>query len=186
MEKIRLLIAEIQSRFQQLSERERRLVLGAAGALGAVLLLVLLFSFASSANGYRRRTEDKLRKLAEAQILAENYRKDELEKGSIERMLSANNVSLITYVEEKGSEAGLQIPSMNPKGDIPLGDGKIVESAIEVQLNDTTITKLVNFLSSVERDRPGIVKVKYLRVEPRPSNQTLTAWVTISAYRLKQ
>jgi general secretion pathway protein M len=31
-----------------------------------------------------------------------------------------------------------------------------------------------------------VVKVKYLRIEPRVNDQTVTAWATIATYRLKQ
>jgi general secretion pathway protein M len=43
---------------------------------------------------------------------------------------------------------------------------------------------LVEFLQAIENG-PGVVKVKYLRLEPRPQNETITAWLTIATYRLK-
>jgi general secretion pathway protein M len=185
MEKIRILIAEVQARFQQLSERERRLVAIAGAAVAIVMVFVLLFSFSTSARGYQRRTEDKLRKLSEAQRLAANYREVLAARENLERQLTNSNVSLLRYIEEKATAAGLTIPSMSPKGDIPLAEGRITENGVEIMLPDTTISKLINFLTSVERG-PGIVKVKYLRMEPRLANQTLTAWMTISTYRMKQ
>jgi len=74
---------------------------------------------------------------------------------------------------------------MNPKGEVPLADGKIVESSIEIMMPDVRIDKLVAFLSEVERG-PGVVKVKYLRLEPRPAAENITAWATIATYRMKQ
>jgi general secretion pathway protein M len=68
---------------------------------------------------------------------------------------------------------------------VPVGDGKIVESSVELTLTDVTLGKLVDFLQSVERG-PGVVKVKYLRIEPRPSDQLLTAWTTIATYKLNK
>ena len=32
---------------------------------------------------------------------------------------------------------------------------------------------------------PGLVRVKYLRIEPRLKDETLTAWVTVATYHLK-
>ncbi len=185
MERLRALWTELQSRFGQLSERERKLVTGAGAGAYLLAILVLWFSFSSAAAGIRRRTEGKLKKLAEAQALAASYHEAEQSRQNLERQLGASSVSLISYIEEKGTAAGISIPSMSPKGDAPMGEGSIVESAVEVMLPDITITKLVNFLTAVERG-PNLVKVKYLRIEPKLSNQTLTAWATISTYRMKQ
>ncbi len=184
MEQLKALLSELQSRFQQLSARERRLVTFAGSALAVFVLFLILFSFSSSAASYRRRTAEILTKLKEVQQLAATYREAEQVRLRTERELSASNVSLISYLEDKGTKAGLSIPTLNPKGDVPLGDGKIIESGVEVMLPDIPITKLVSFLSDVERG-PGVVKVKLLRIEPRPASDNLTAWVTVTTYRLK-
>ena len=61
---------------------------------------------------------------------------------------------------------------------------KIVESAVELTLTDVKLNRLVDFLTAVEAG-PGIVKVKYLRLEPRPAQETVTAWLTVATYKLK-
>lgn len=185
MDRIRALLSDIQSWFQGLTSRERRLVAGAAGAGCVFVLFLILIAFSASAASYRRRTEQKQSKLKEVQTLAVSYREVEQSRQSMERQLTGNKLSLMSYLEEKGTGAGLSIPSMNQKAEALIADGKIVESAVELTLTDITINRLVDFLSAVERG-PGVVKVKYLRIEPRPANQTLTAWATIATYRLKQ
>jgi len=185
MEQLKALLAEVQSRFQQLSPRERRLVTLAGSAVAAFLFLILLFSFSNTAAGYRRRTDQKLIKFREVQALAATYREAEQARQHIEQQLTANNVSLVSYVEDKGTSAGLSIPTLTPKGDVPLAEGRIIESSVEIMMPDVRIDKLVNFLNDVERG-PGVIKVKYLRVEPRASAENLTAWATIATYRMKQ
>ncbi len=184
MESLKAALSEIQARYQALTARERRLVLMAGSAVGVFVLFLLMISFSASAAGYRRRTEEKLIKLRDAQALAASYRESEQSRQMMERQLTNSSVSLITYLEEKGTAAGLSIPTMNPKPDSPVGDGRIIESAVELTLADVSINKLVDFLAAVERG-PGVVKVKYLRVEPRAQNQTLTAWTTIATYHMK-
>lgn len=185
MEQLKALVAEIQSRFQRLSPRERRLVSIAGSAVGIFFLFILLFSFSSTAASYRRRTEQKLIKFREVQALAANYRNAEQTRLRTEQQLKSSNVSLITYVEEKGTNAGLSIPTITPKAEVPLADGRIVESSVEIMMPDIRIDTLVSFLNEVERG-PGLVKVKYLRLEPRPAAENLTAWATIATYRMKQ
>lgn len=185
MEQLRALFADAQAAFQRLSTRERRLVTLAGGAVVTFILFIVFFSFSSSAAGYRRRIDEKQLKLREAQALAESYTDAERTRQDVERQLSSGAVQLISFLEEKGTAAGLEIPTMTPKGDVPLGDGKIVESSVELTFTDVNVRKLHEFLTNVEQG-PGVVKVKFMRLEPRPANETITAWVNIATYRLKQ
>jgi len=47
-----------------------------------------------------------------------------------------------------------------------------------------SLPKLVDFLGSLEQG-PGVVRVTALRIEPRPKDGVLTAWTTVTSYRLK-
>jgi general secretion pathway protein M len=185
MEQLKAAIAELQTWFSRLSERERRLVVIAGSAAGAFLILVIFISFAASASSTRSRTEAKLAKLRDIQALAANYDQAQAARANVERDLTAGDVSLTTYIEGIGNSAQLQIPTMNPKADVPIGDGVIIESSVEITLNEITLRQLHDFLANAERG-PGVVKVKYLKIEPRPDNQTLTAFTTIATYRLKE
>jgi general secretion pathway protein M len=185
MGKLRELFAPIQTWFERLSDRERKLVALAGSAVLVFVLFVTIFSFASSAQGYRRRTQDKLAKLQEVQALATSYGEAQTERQQVEQQLTQSNVRLITYIEDKATAAGLTVPNMTPKGDVGVGDGKIIESSVELTFTDVDLRKLTDFLRTVETG-PGIVKVKYLRVEPRPATDSLTAWTTVATYRMKQ
>ena len=184
MKQLKELLANVQTWFQALSTREKRMVLGAGSAVVVFVLFLILFSLSSTASSIQRRTQDKLLRLQDVQTLAQSYREADAQRQNIERQLGNNGIKLISYIEEKGTAAGLDIQTMNPKGDVPIGDGNIIESSVELTLTDIAIDKLVKFLSNVEMG--GMVKVKFLRIEPRVPNQTLTAWATIATYRLKQ
>lgn len=178
------LFAPLQTWFASLSARERRLVAGCATAVLGFIVLLTVMGFANAARSTERRTLDNLDRLTQVQALAASFRNAEAARQQVENSLRRSDVKLISYLEEKGTAAGLEIPTMNPKGDVPIGDGKIVESAVELTLTDVSLGKLIDFLNSVEAG-PGVVKVKYLRIEPRPENETLTAWTTIATYRMK-
>jgi len=185
MNGIKNLITLVQTWFSRLSQRERRMVLLAGGAVAAFLVFILLFSFSNSAAAHKRRYEANLASLEQVQALAASFRESENARQAVERQLGNSNVRLISYIEEKGTQSGLDIRTMNPKGDVAIGDGRIMESAVEVTLTDVQLDQLVNFLTSVERG-PGVVKVKRLRLEPKVENQTITAWATIATYSMKQ
>lgn len=185
MEKLQELLNEARAWFERLSSRERRMVLATSGAVVAFVVFIILLSFSNSANAYRKRTEQKLSKLREVQTLAASYRQATQERQAVEQQLASNNVRLISYIEDKATRAGLTVPNMTPKGDMGIGDGQIVESTVELTFTDVDLRKLYDFLTTVESG-PGIVKVKSLRLEPRNSSETLTAWTTVATYKLKQ
>ena len=183
--KLQEVFAPVQTWFERLSDREKRMVSITGAAVLAFIVFVVLVSFANSASGYRKRTQDKLAKLQEVQSLAASYREAQANRQSVEQQLTSSNVQLISYIEDKATLAGLQVPNMTPKGEMGIGDGKIVESAVELTFTDVDLRKLTDFLRTVESG-PGVVKVKYLRIEPRPASDSLTAWTTVATYRMKQ
>lgn len=184
MERLRLLWADLQAWFLRLNPRERVMVTTAGGATLVVVTFVTLFLLSSSADATRHRTQSKLQRLAEAEQLAAGYSEAERVRKQAEAALTSSDVSLPTYVDEKGRKAGLEIPSLNPKGDVPVGDGRIIESSVELTLTDVSLSRLVDFLGTLERG-PGVVRVTFLRIEPRPKDGVLTAWTTVTSYRLK-
>jgi general secretion pathway protein M len=185
MENIRGLLNDAKAWFERLSTRERRMVLATGGAVLAFVLFIILFSFANSASGYRKRTDQKLAKLREVQTLAASYRQATDARQAVEQQLTASDVRLISYIEEKATRSGLSVPNMTPKGEVGIGDGNIIESSVELTFTDVDLRKLHSFLNDVESG-PGVVKVKSLRLEPRASSETLTAWTTVATYKLKQ
>jgi len=174
MERLRLLWADLQAWFLRLNPRERVMVTSAGAATVFVVIFVTLFLLSSSADATRHRTQVKLQRLAEA----ERARKQ------AEAALTSSDVALPTFIDEKGQKAGLAGFSLTPKGDVPLGDGRIIESSVDFTLTDVSLPKLVDFLNSLEQG-PGVVRVTSLRIEPRPKDGVLTAWPLVTSYRLK-
>jgi general secretion pathway protein M len=184
MERLRQLWLEAQNWVGGLSRREQVLLGVAAATVAAFAVFVTVFSLANAADATRRRTAAKIEQLTQAQGLAQSYAEAERARKADEAQLSATGVSLITFLEEKGAQSGLDIPTLTPKADVPLGDGRITENSVELTLTDVTLPRLVAFLSAVENG-PGMVRVKSLRIEPHPKDNLLTAWATVATYRLK-
>ncbi len=174
----------IQSTLATLSVRERRLVIGGGALVIAFLVFFVTFTFGNTANAIRNRTTQKLAKLDEVLALTANYRQAKAAQEAAERQLSQSNIKLLSYVEDNAKQKGLDLPSITPKAEVMIDGTKIVENSVELTLTDVKLNRLVEFLTAIENG-PGVVKVKYLRLEPRPQNETITAWLTIATYRLK-
>src|SRR5450755_3651594 len=185
MDRLRQRWADLQTWLSGLSRRERVLVGAASAGVLCFAIFIILFSLANAADDTRRRTAAKLSQLATAQALSQSYAEAERARKADEAQLATCGVSLMTYLEEKGAQAGLAIPALTPKADAPIGDGRIVESTVELTLTDISVSALVSFLAAVERG-PGMVRVKSLRVEPRTKDNVLTAWATVATYKLKE
>ncbi|MGO8970398.1 MAG: type II secretion system protein GspM [Myxococcaceae bacterium] len=185
MDQLRQLWADAQLWLSGLSRREKILLGSATTAVLGFILFVTLLALANSADETRRRTAAKLTQLSEAQALSQSYAEAERKRKGDEAQLSTSGVSLITYLVDRGTQAGLDIPALTPKADAPVGDGRIIESTVELTLTDVPLSRLVTFLLAVEHG-PGMVRVKSLRLEPRPKDNVLTAWATVAAYKLKE
>ena len=175
---------QLQAQLAALSAREKRMLGGAAAAVTIFIVFMVIFSFGRTADSIRDRTAKKIVQLDEVQTLASGYREAKAKQDQLENQLRASNVRLVSYLEDKAKPAGIELPSINPKADIPLEGSKIIESSVEVTLTDVKVNRLIDFMTAVEAG-PGIVKIKYLRLEPRPAQETVTAWLTIATYKLK-
>jgi len=182
---MRELLAKLQASFSTLSQRERRMVTVGGAAAAVFILFLIVHSFSVKADAIRDRTAQKLRKLDEVQSLALGFRETEAKRLSVESQLKSSNIRLISYVEDKAKAAAVELPSINPKADVPLEGDKIVESAVELSLTDVKLNRLLDFLTAVEAAPGGLVKVKYMRLEPRPAQETLSAVLTIATYHAK-
>lgn len=185
LEQLRTLRASAETAFARLNQRERLAVSGASAVAVLLFLFVVFFTLGNTAANTRQHTTQKLQKLEQAEALAATYREAQSAREEAENQLRMSNVSLVSYVEDKGVVAHLEIPAMTPKGDSPLGDGKIIQSSVEMTLADIKLGQLVEFLTGVEKG-PGVVKVTSLRLEPHVANENLSAFTTISTYRLKE
>ncbi len=178
------ILANIEAWLATLSERERRLVGIGGVALAGFVVFLLLFGFSSSADAIRARTQAKATKLSEVRELAAGYGAQKAAQDEIERQLAASNVRLTSFLEQLASDTGVALPSITPKPDQTLEGSKIVESAVEVTITDVKLSRLIEFMNRVESS-PGMVKIKYLRLEPRVAQETVTAWLNIATYHSK-
>ncbi|MBL8957645.1 MAG: type II secretion system protein M [Myxococcaceae bacterium] len=179
------LIARLQTQFSTLSQRERRLVMVVGAVLSVFIVFMVTFTFSSKADAIRGRINSKVSQLDEVQTLAAGFRDTEAKRAAVESQLKASNIRLITYLEEKAAKASIELPSINPKADVTLEGDKIVESSVELSLTDVKLNRLIDFLTAVEAAPGGLVKVKYMRLEPRVANESMTAWLTIATYKAK-
>lgn len=188
---IRRLRARLSAQFDRLSSglatlsgRERRLVVAAAVVLIAFFAFLVTHVFSNRADAVRARTLAKARQIEEIAVLSTSYDAHVAAQKALEAKLASSNIRLISFLDERAQKARVELQSQNPRPDVALGTSRIVESSVEVTLTDVKINRLYDFLSSIE-DVSDVVKLKYLRIEPRAASATVTAWLTVATYHLK-
>jgi general secretion pathway protein M len=174
----------IQNSFSTLSARERRLVTVAGLVVSVFVVFMVTFSFANKATAIRNRTTTKTEKLAKVQDLAASYNQSRAQREMAERQLAASNIRLSSFLEDIAKQKGVDLPTINPKADVAIEGTKIVESSVEVSLTDVKLNRLLEFLAAVEGGQ-GVVKVKYMQLEPRVASESITARLQIATYHLK-
>ena len=182
-ERLRLLWSDLQTWYGRLSSRrtgpggERRARRGGVpGVPGAVPL-------SSSAAATRRRTESKLHRLAEAEQLATGYAEAERARkqgrGSADRRRGGPGLEL----SEKGNRAGSTSPPSSPKGELPVGDGRILESDVELTSPTFSSPGWCNFL--LGGAGPGRGAGRFPAHRAPDQGWDAHRLTTVAAYRLK-
>lgn len=180
MNRLQELFAEVGSYLQKLSPRERLLV---GLTAGAAVLLLLFFSglgFVSAVHRHQLAIENKTKALREISQLAGSYAERSRSRQQLEQRLK-NKVALFTFIDEVSKKKHIEIGDMQDRGNT-VGQDKITESTVELDLTKVTLDRLTAFLKALEHD-PRLIRVKKIRVRGRIDDpNSVDASLTISAY----
>ncbi|MCL2341006.1 MAG: type II secretion system protein M [Proteobacteria bacterium] len=137
----------------QLSQREKRMVILAGGAL--VLFVFLQFIFFPLLDGRARmvkRLAAREKAVAEMRLLRKQYQEIGMQTGSLTTLLAQRDpgFSLFSFLEEKSaaSEVKELISYMKPSASMEHDQFK--QSRVEMRLQGVGLTKLIAFLEQVE------------------------------------
>lgn len=183
MEQFKRLFSDAGEAFGRLSSREKLMVMGALAALLAFLVFFVSVRFHSALRQGESRISGKMTQLKEAQRYAAGYSQAEKERKNLERQLKNNSVRLFTLIEEAAKQQGVEVGGLTDRGNRP-GEGKVVESSVDVPLTRIELIKLVRFLTALE-SRSKLVKVTKLQVRARQDQPVLDAWLTVTTYQLE-
>lgn len=172
---------KLLSAFEDLSNRERILVLAAGGLLMVGLMYVAMVMPALSAGD---RAEARVAS-AEQQLAAMSRLRVEFDDVHIrlsaveERIRTGPKGNLRTTLENLAQQALVKIESMEPQAS-PAHE-IYRENKVEVELKGTTLSQTVNYLHQIESAQQ-VLSVKSLRVRRRPDGEMLDVTFTVSSF----
>lgn len=175
----------LHERWQQLSQRERTIVLIGGIVIGLSLIFVLAVDpLLSTLDRLERQTARKQKDLHELALLSREYaeKHDRLTKAESRLPPSDSRFSLLTFMEEATTAARVRdrITGMQPQvQSLPQG---YQETAVDLRLEGVHLPELLALLAAIEQ-APYDLQVRHLKVHPKFDNPAnLDATVRVLSY----
>jgi len=173
----------ITSWWESISQREKQLVVGAGGAVIAIVVVASVYMISSNLSEKRARIAEKEEKLAEIIKLRGEFRQAESTSRTAEARLKTNTVNLFTLIEDTARRMQVDVSDMNERTTSDK-DSKIKEVSVEVTVNKVTQDRLLDFLDKLEHGTE-LIRITKLRMRTRYDQQKklMEANVTVSTYK---
>lgn len=174
--------AGLRARWEQLSERERRLV-SAMIAVAVVLLLAVSALVVHGSLGDLADDNEAMRRvLKEIDEGRDNYQRLRMKSQQVEARIGHGGVQLEGLLETAANQSNVEISESTERAAVAVANKKYTERAVDVRLRKVTIDKLAHFLRKLETG-PNLVVVTRLSARVRDDKHeelevemTVTTW----------
>ena len=183
-QQLQLLSEQLSESFERLSAREQIMALF---LVAAILLMALGFGSYFVNRGIdarQRRIAAKEKKLVQVGELRTDYQRRLNEQRKIANRVRGNNrLRLLSYLEDKGKLAGIELKNIVERPGEPTGSDQVKEESAEVLVKKVSIDRLFKFLKQVEQGNP-LIKVRRLKIKQRfDDKEMLDASVTVGTFK---
>lgn len=171
--------------FVDLPPRNRMIAL-AVGGLALLLILILPLSLASGKiNSLRREITTAQKGYRDVMAKIQEYEKAKTGAASLESRLGGSLGSLTSKVEGLAKDNGLSVSQLKEK---PSQETDFLEiNSVEMRATGVAISQLVDFLTAVENDHSGVMRLRRIQVKPKYSNrQQLDVTCEIATFAVKK
>ncbi|MBN1960901.1 MAG: type 4a pilus biogenesis protein PilO [Deltaproteobacteria bacterium] len=176
-------IAAAQAAFARLTQREQIIMLGLAGGIILLILVVVGVAVSSAIDGAEHRVKVKTKQLNQLIALQGEYKAREQQRQTRLKELGRSNTRLVSLIESVAKQAGVEIGQLRPEDSEPNADG-IIESRVDLRASNLSADRLQDFLSRLETS-PGIVIIRRLKVSRPFRRDVADIELTITTYQLK-
>jgi len=179
------MIQTVRERWQQMSQRERTIVLVGGIVVGLSLLFVVVVDpLLSTFDRLERQAVRKQKDIGELALLSQEYtsKRDRLAKAESRLPTPDGQFSLLTFMEEAATTAGVRewITAMQPQVQ-SLAQG-YQETAVDLRLEGVQLPELLALLVAIDQ-APYDLQVRHLQIRPKFDNPVyLDATVRVLSY----
>ncbi len=169
----------LQSMWDNLSERERKLVM-LMGAIFAAIVLVLpaflAHRFVSEMSTENQAIRDALRNM---ELHAPELAEKRALRMAAERRYTQKPPALGSFIEEKAKQSGLQLGSVTDEADRNVGS--YLKKSTRVHLDNVNLRALVDLMAAVENSGFAIA-IDFLRIEHFRSGDSYNVELGVTSY----
>ncbi len=157
-----------KSGFDKLEPRERLVIFGGIAILICFFFLQFVITpYHTASKNLDRSLANKRADIVELKLLQQEYRTLQEQAGGIRKQLETRppNFSLFSFLDGQASEAAVKdfISYMKPSS-AEIGDGDLLESLVEMKLQEIGLKQLVDFLQRIESPE-NVVSIKRISVQ---------------------
>jgi type II secretory pathway component PulM len=165
------LIARIRAALNNLSSRERLIVVASGAVLLVVVILVIGVNLRAASSRASRRVEAAEKELREVQSLRSQYDEVDVRMASVEqRIRSGPRGEIFTTLETLARQSAVTVDSMEPRTSPASEDYR--ETRVQVVLRGVTLAQMVTYLQRIE-SAPQLLSIKSLRIRTRSDKPDL-------------
>ena len=174
-----------QERWQQMSQRERTIVLVGGIVAGLILLFVIVVDpLLAKLDRLERQAVRKQKDIQELTLLSQEYATKQERLAQAESRMPApdSQFSLLTFMEEAATTAGVRdwITGMQPQVQ-SLAQG-YQETAVDLRLEGLQLPELLALLVAIDQ-APYELQVRHLQIRPKFDNPIyLDATIRVLSY----
>lgn len=171
----------LKERFEQLEEREKKLLMVFAGVVGVIVVLILPFALAvsvSSKSAANERIREIIQQIEdERAVLARRQADGE----RVERRYARQAPPLAGFLAQIADKAGVEIPETQDRSTVPRGK-TFKERITKIQLRKVGMLQLSNFMDKVSNSGYA-VSISKLNIKKRGTKpDEFDAEMEISAF----
>lgn len=155
----------LREKFEQLEERERKLLLIFAGVVGFVIVFLLPFALAMSV-GSQESENERLREIIQ-QIADERKTlgKRQAETDRVEKRYGRKAPALASFLAQTADSVGVEIPETQDRATVPHGKA-FKERITKIRLRKVGMLQLSNFMEKIE-NAPYPISISKLNIRKR-------------------
>jgi type II secretory pathway component PulM len=177
-----------KERLNQLSPREKKLLLAGAACLLAVLGWLWFFQRGRPGRSVGSRLDQAIAQEKQTASLLATYQQENSQLRAVEDRLRQTpaDFDLYKHLDQLVDQAGIRMGVIKMDPVEGAGTEYYSEDYVDMNLQKVEFQPLIRFLQSVE-DSPGGVRITNLSLKKRFDNSnTLDATIRVSLYRLKE
>ncbi len=179
------MIQTLRERWQQLSQRERIIVLAGGCIAGLSLLFVLIVDpLLATYERLERQEARKQKDIHELALLSREYaaKRDHLAKAETRMPEAGSRFSLLAFLEEAAAAARVRDRIVGMQPQIQSLSQGYQETAVDLRLDGVQLPELLALLVAIDR-APYDLQVRHLKIRPKFDNPVnLDATVRVLSY----